>query len=176
MTYDEFAQALGFSDYEALGRASEVIITEGDIYWFVTRLPDGRWAAWDDAEIALDRCEIFPTCEEAVRHHVHAYLDASANWEEEVDPSWDSSGTIAVSWSTTVTVDGVEYSVRVDEFEPENVPEGIGGYAYTVTYGDDGNYLPGGENMDAASRFDAETQAAALIAREVAKSIARDRA
>src|SRR5690606_34580820 len=49
-----FAMALGFDDYEDLGRASESIITDGDTDWYVTALPDGRWAAWDDSELSLD--------------------------------------------------------------------------------------------------------------------------
>ena len=75
--YDEFAQALGFSDYEALMAASESIRREGDINWFITRLPDGRWAAWDDAELALEEVCVayFATREEAEAFHLDAYAD-----------------------------------------------------------------------------------------------------
>src|SRR5690606_28034711 len=71
---DEFAQAQGFDSYEALGAASEVIVSENDVDWFITQLPDGRWAAWDDSELSLDRVAYFDTREEAKAFH----LDASA--------------------------------------------------------------------------------------------------
>ena len=64
-----FAMALGFEDYEALVRASELVIGERDLDWFVTQLPDGRWAAWNDA-LALDRVAYFDTREAAVQHHL----------------------------------------------------------------------------------------------------------
>lgn len=73
LTPDEFARALGFDSYEALGRASETVVTEGDIDWNVTQLPDGRWAAWDDVELATDRVAYFDTREEAVEYHRTAY-------------------------------------------------------------------------------------------------------
>jgi len=37
------------------------VAQEGDIDWVIARLPDGRWAATDDAEIAPDRVELFTT-------------------------------------------------------------------------------------------------------------------
>ena len=70
---DEFAEALGFENYEALGHASKLIVAEGDVEWFVTQLPDGRWAAWDDTELSLDRVSYFGTREEAIRYHRAAY-------------------------------------------------------------------------------------------------------
>ena len=76
MTRDQFAQVLGFSSYEALMQASEAIVTEGDIDWFITQLPDGRWAAWDDAELALDRVAHFATREAAVQYHLDAARSA----------------------------------------------------------------------------------------------------
>lgn len=75
VTHDQFAQAFGFSDYEALMQNSEAVIREGDIDWFVTRLPDGRWAAWDDAELSLDRVMYFSTRGEAVAFHLGAYVE-----------------------------------------------------------------------------------------------------
>lgn len=75
MTRNEFAQALGFSSYEAFLRASESIIKEGDVDWFVTQLPNGRWAAWDDAELSLDRVMYFNTRGEAVAFHLGAYAE-----------------------------------------------------------------------------------------------------
>ena len=70
---DEFVQALGFKSYEALMQASESVVTEGDVDWYVTQLPDGRWAAWDDAELSLDRVAYFGTQDEAVEYHRTAY-------------------------------------------------------------------------------------------------------
>lgn len=57
MTEIQFAQALGFEDYDALLAASEVVAHErgNDVQWYITRLHDGRWAAWDDAELDIDR-------------------------------------------------------------------------------------------------------------------------
>jgi len=69
----EFAEALGFESYEKLIQASESVVTEGDVDWYVTQLPDGRWAAWDDAELALDRVAYFATREEAIEFHRDAY-------------------------------------------------------------------------------------------------------
>jgi len=44
----------------------ETVAQEGDIDWVVVRLPDGRWAATDDAEVAVDRVAIFGTRVEAL--------------------------------------------------------------------------------------------------------------
>ena len=70
----EFAEALGFADYEDLMSASERIVREGDIGWFITALPDNRWAAWDDAELSPNRVEFFDTREEAIEFHRDAYI------------------------------------------------------------------------------------------------------
>jgi len=72
LTPDEFAEQLGFASYEQLVQASEVVVTEGDVDWYVTPLADGRWAAWDDAELAPDRVTYFATREEAVAFHLDA--------------------------------------------------------------------------------------------------------
>lgn len=69
----EFAEALGFDSYESLMEASESVVREGDIDWYITQLPDGRWAAWDDAELSLNRVEFFDTREEAAEFHRDAY-------------------------------------------------------------------------------------------------------
>jgi len=73
MTEEEFAEALGFDSYESLMQASESVVSEGYIDWYVTALPDGRWAAWDDAELSMDRVEFFDTREEAVEFHLDAF-------------------------------------------------------------------------------------------------------
>ena len=62
-----FARTLGFADYSTLCEASEIVYEEpGDITWYVTELPDGRWAAWDDAEISPHRVAYFDSRTEAV--------------------------------------------------------------------------------------------------------------
>lgn len=82
MSMEEFAQHLGFaSGAVLLEDASEVAVAEGDISWYITRLPDGRYAAWDDAELSLDRVAYFATREEAVNFH-RAGFDAAELPEE----------------------------------------------------------------------------------------------
>lgn len=82
MTMDEFAKMLGFASESVLVEdASEVVVVEGDITWYITRLPDGRYAAWDDAELSLDRVAYFATREEAVNFH-RAGFDAAELPEE----------------------------------------------------------------------------------------------
>ena len=67
MNEKEFAKELGFTDYSDLCEKSEVVYEEpGDITWFITELPDGRWAAWDDAEISPHRVAYFDSRDEAV--------------------------------------------------------------------------------------------------------------
>lgn len=63
---EAFAKVLGFDSWSQLMDASEHIVSEGDIDWWISRLPDGRWAAWDDAELSVDRVEYFSTRKEAV--------------------------------------------------------------------------------------------------------------
>lgn len=75
MTHNQFAQALGFSDYEALMSASEVIINEGEVGWYITKLPNGRWAAWDESELSMDRVMRFDTRGEAVAFHLGAFAE-----------------------------------------------------------------------------------------------------
>lgn len=79
MARNQFAQALGSADYETLGRASESVISEGDVDWFVTQLPNGRWAAWDDAELTPDRVAYFDTREAAVQYHLDAHSEKYGN-------------------------------------------------------------------------------------------------
>ena len=88
MNMEEFAQHLGFaSGAVLLEDASEVAVAEGDISWYITRLPDGRYAAWDDAELSLDRVEYFDTREEAVEFHRQGFEAAALGdeaWRLEV--------------------------------------------------------------------------------------------
>jgi hypothetical protein len=65
---EKFAKGLGFDSYSDLCENSVVIFEEGDVTWYVTELPSGRWAAWDDAEISLHRVMYFTSRTEAVSH------------------------------------------------------------------------------------------------------------
>ena len=78
---DEFAQAMGFGSYDELARASETIVTTGDVGWYVTALPDGRWAAWDESELSFDRVAYFETREAAVQYHLDAARSAGNTTE-----------------------------------------------------------------------------------------------
>ena len=66
-SYEElFARKLGFGSYSDLCEKSEVVYEEpGDITWYVTELPDGRWAAWDTFP-PIDSVMYFATRDEAV--------------------------------------------------------------------------------------------------------------
>ncbi len=65
---DKFARKLGFGCYSDLCEKSEVVHEEpGDITWYVTELPDGRWAAWDTFP-PIDSVTYFATRDEAVAY------------------------------------------------------------------------------------------------------------
>lgn len=82
LTMEEFAQHLGFATESVLLEdASEIAVVEGDIHWYITRLPDGRWAAWDDAEISLNRVKYFDTRQEAVEFHRKGFEAAGLSEE-----------------------------------------------------------------------------------------------
>lgn len=65
MNKDHFAKSFGFISYEEMVNSSMTVFQENDIAWCVTKLPQGKYLAWDDAEIADDRVEIFFSKEEA---------------------------------------------------------------------------------------------------------------
>ncbi|GAB6875649.1 hypothetical protein [Thermaerobacter litoralis] len=76
--HDAFAQHLGYATWNDLLTASEQVAAEGDVGWYITRLPDGRWAAWDDAETAADRVSLHATRDDAVRYQW-------SGWENSLD-------------------------------------------------------------------------------------------
>jgi len=88
LTMEELAKELGFaSESVLLEDASEIAVVEGDIHWYITRLPDGRWAAWDDSELSPDRVSYFDTREEAVKFHRKGFEAAALGdeaWRLEV--------------------------------------------------------------------------------------------
>ncbi len=65
MNKDHFAKTFGFEDYEEMIDNSAIIFKDDNVSWCVSELPHGKFLAWDDAEIADDRVEIFFTKEEA---------------------------------------------------------------------------------------------------------------
>lgn len=76
MTRDEFARHLGFPGRSEMEAASTDLGPQGeDVSWLVTALPDGRFAAWDDAELAADRVEYFPTHNEAAQHQIDGAVE-----------------------------------------------------------------------------------------------------
>jgi len=77
------------------------------------------------------------------------------DWEREENPCWDSTGTIAESW----TAEHGKYVARIDRFRDDDG----GGYAYSVSI--DGNFVKGGENESADSFEEAEKAVLRLITR-----------
>ena len=75
MNRDKFAQTLGFADYEKLIQESEVIINEGEAGWYVTKLPNGQWAAWDEWELAPDRVAFFNSRGQAIAFHLGGFIE-----------------------------------------------------------------------------------------------------
>lgn len=76
------------------------------------------------------------------------------DWIYEPNPGWDSTGTIAESWSAEVG----RYVARIDRFRDEDG----GGFAYTVAL--DGNPIRNGENESAESFEAAECAIRRLLA------------
>jgi len=76
----EFAQHLGYRDWDELMSVSRPVVEEGEVAtWYVTLMPDGiRWAAWDTAELAADRVKICDTLADAVRYQYEAFLEGVA--------------------------------------------------------------------------------------------------
>lgn len=66
MSPDEFAQHLGYANWNFMQQASEEVKTVNDVVWYITRLPDGRWAAWDDSKLSPDRIHNTDTREQAI--------------------------------------------------------------------------------------------------------------
>lgn len=77
------------------------------------------------------------------------------DWVYEQNPGWDSTGTIAASW----TAEHGKYVARIDRFRDEDG----GGFAYTVTL--DGNPIRNGENESADSFEAAERKILTLLGR-----------
>lgn len=67
MTKEYFAKELGFETWEELLEKSHLVLTSGDVSVLVTPLEDGRFAAWDDFEVDLDRVSYFESLEAATK-------------------------------------------------------------------------------------------------------------
>lgn len=59
MNKDHFAKTFGFYDYEEMLANTTTVFQDTNIAWCVSKLPRGEFLAWDDAEIADDRVELF---------------------------------------------------------------------------------------------------------------------
>ena len=78
LDWGEFAQALGYANKQELWEKMEKIYKEGDVGWYIAKLPDGRWINFDDAELALDRVNFFQTKREAKRDLVEAWRESKS--------------------------------------------------------------------------------------------------
>lgn len=65
MNKDHFAKSFGFFDYEEMLDNTTTVFQDQDIAWCISKLPQGKFLTWDNAEIADDRVEVFYTKEEA---------------------------------------------------------------------------------------------------------------
>lgn len=83
MDRDEFARSLGFRDADALDEASEPYDDEYGLTSYITCLPDGRWAVWDEDDMAANRVSYYNTREEAEDSINTAYEDAYEDRYEE---------------------------------------------------------------------------------------------
>jgi len=75
--------------------AVEIVAEEGDISWVVVALPDGRWAATDDAEVAPDRVQVFPTRCAAVQAQW-------ADWLLTYPDYWPTQATGRFGWRAEI--------------------------------------------------------------------------
>jgi len=66
MNKDHFAKNFGFLDYQEMLDNTTTVYKDQDIAWCVSKIPhDERFIAWDDAEIADDRVEVFLSRQDA---------------------------------------------------------------------------------------------------------------
>ena len=67
--YDQFAEELGYSDWNiALENTFGIYEMEGDTWYYATQLPNGKWAVWNDNEAEPSYAfEVFSYWAEAIR-------------------------------------------------------------------------------------------------------------
>jgi hypothetical protein len=75
---DEFAVVFGYRCMHEVYAESDPIYEEGPVTWYITMCADGRYATWDDAELALDRVFFYESYEEAERALKHAWYESHA--------------------------------------------------------------------------------------------------
>lgn len=68
MNKDHFAKTFGFFDYQEMLDQTTTVARDNDVSWCVSKLPHGKFLAWDNAEIADDRVEVFFSKEEAINY------------------------------------------------------------------------------------------------------------
>lgn len=68
MGFDEFAKALGFSNWDELIENSTLIHSEAWVTFFITKLKSGKWAAWNTEDLHYDFVEFLNTKKEAVQY------------------------------------------------------------------------------------------------------------
>lgn len=84
MKKENFATKLGFENWRKLSEVStELFLESGDISWYITELPDGRWAAWDDAEVSINRVQYFYDRHEAEDFQVVGFAQKIENRAEQ---------------------------------------------------------------------------------------------
>jgi hypothetical protein len=79
MTEDELRAAILSNDFAPIYHHPETTITheEGDITWYLGRLDDGRWWAYDDAEpMDPDRLVFFDTKAEAQQFDADGWIES----------------------------------------------------------------------------------------------------
>ena len=108
-------------------------------------------ARWERGEMAIKSPRLVEMALEHLREVFR--MAAKLDWTHEDAPGWDSTGTIAESW----TAEHDKYVARIDHFADDDG----GGHAYTVTY--DGDAVRHGENMPAVSWDQAEHRCMALL-------------
>ncbi|PTM51926.1 hypothetical protein C8J48_3750 [Desmospora activa DSM 45169] len=75
MKKDDFAKQLGFFNWKRLMDATVVKYQDINCSWFVTQLPDGYWAHWDNIQLNPQHVYVFDTLEEAENKCRESYQD-----------------------------------------------------------------------------------------------------
>ncbi|MCM3599059.1 hypothetical protein M4D55_25315 [Metabacillus idriensis] len=85
---DRYSQSLGFSTWKELRDHSFHIFTiPPDAEWFITELPNKKWAAWNDEGQPPFEYVEFATWEEAIKYVREVFEESGIteeNWEPEV--------------------------------------------------------------------------------------------
>ena len=83
MEEEDFARLFGYKDWGELHEHTETLYREGFLCsWYISLTKDGRWGAWDNAEIAKDRIEWYDTRQEAVKYMEECWEESEMLWED----------------------------------------------------------------------------------------------